>query len=90
VGDDLPDHLRVLDAGNYPHRSTAGRTGLDVEAEDSFQSLRQNDASSSVMCEASTYRNDRSFYVSRRSGVPIQGLQRVGSRQLADPKRRAG
>jgi len=39
VGEDLLDHLGVLDAGDDPHRPAARLAGLDVDAEDSFQAL---------------------------------------------------
>jgi hypothetical protein len=40
VGEDLLDDLRVLNAYDDPHRTAAGRTGLDVDTENPFQALR--------------------------------------------------
>jgi hypothetical protein len=40
VGEDLLDHRRVFDAGNDPQHPAAGRTDLDVEAENAFQVQR--------------------------------------------------
>ena len=39
-GWNLLDHRWVFDAGDDPQRPAAGRTGLDVDAEDAFQPLR--------------------------------------------------
>jgi len=39
VGEDLLDHFWVLDAGDDPHRPTAGRAGLHVDVEHPFQAL---------------------------------------------------
>jgi len=40
MGQDLPDHLGIFDAGDDPDLPTAGRTGLDVDAEHALQALR--------------------------------------------------
>jgi hypothetical protein len=36
----LFDHRGVSDTGNNPQRPAAGRTGLDVDAEDALEPLR--------------------------------------------------
>ena len=40
MGQDLLDHLGIFDAGDDPDRPTAGRAGLDVDAEYALQALR--------------------------------------------------
>jgi hypothetical protein len=40
VGENLLDHRGVFDAGDDPKHPAAGRTGLDVDAEDAFEALR--------------------------------------------------
>jgi hypothetical protein len=40
VGENLLDHHGVFYTGNDPQRPTAGRTGLDVDAEDTLEPLR--------------------------------------------------
>jgi hypothetical protein len=40
VGENLLDHRGVFDAGADPQRPAAGRTGLDVDAEEAFEALR--------------------------------------------------
>ena len=39
-GWNLVDHHGVVDTGDDPQRTTAGRTGQDVDAEDAFEPMR--------------------------------------------------
>ena len=50
VGEDRLEHDRVLDAGNDPHCPTAGRTGLDGNAEHPFQSFESGRRMSVSRC----------------------------------------
>ena len=40
VGEDLPDHLGFVDAGDDPHCRAAGSAGLHVDAKKPLQALR--------------------------------------------------
>jgi hypothetical protein len=40
VGEDLLDDIEVLNACDDPHRTAAGRAGIDVDPEYAFQALR--------------------------------------------------
>jgi hypothetical protein len=40
VGENLPDHHRIFDAGDDAHRPAAGCAGLDVDPEHALQALR--------------------------------------------------
>ena len=39
VGEELLDHLGILETRDDPYRTAAGRAGLDVDAEDPLQAL---------------------------------------------------
>jgi len=40
MGENLLDDRRIFDAGNDPHRPTAGTAGFNVDVEHPFQALR--------------------------------------------------
>jgi hypothetical protein len=39
MGEDLLDHYRILDAGDYAHCPAPGRAGLNIDPEDPFSGV---------------------------------------------------